>query len=141
MESNCREYVPTDLESLKVLMFELGYSVTLSELKDTVSEIYNQHGIIFVVEQEQQVIGCVCVVIDVRLAEGICAEIVSLVVSEEFRGQGLGKALVQVAENWATGRVGKIRVRTNTIRSAAHSFYESQGFDTIKTQKVFIKKL
>ena len=141
MEHYCREYQQDDLESLRQLMFELGYSVEWSELRETITEIYNQRGIILVSEKDNQVVGSVCVIIDARLAEGICAEIVSLIVSENFRGQELGKTLVSVAEKWAEKRVTKIRVRANTIRSAAHSFYESQGFKSIKTQKIFLKHL
>ena len=141
MEYYCREYQHNDLESLKTLMLELGYSVELPELRETITEIYNQRGIIFVSEQGNQVIGSVCVILDARLAEGVCAEIVSLIVSENFRGQGVGKTLIHVAEEWAKKRVRKIRVRANTIRRAAHSFYESKGFESIKTQKIFLKNL
>ena len=141
MEYYCREYQQNDLESLKQLMLELGYSVELPELRETIAEIYNQRGIIFVSEKENQVIGSVCVIIDARLAEGVCAEIVSLIVSENFRGQGVGKELISVAEEWAKKRVRKIRVRANTIRRAAHSFYKSKGFECIKTQKIFLKNL
>jgi len=51
------------------------------------------------------------------------AEIVSLVVSESARGQGIGKALVLAAESWANTRVNKIRVRANSTREEAHDFY------------------
>ena len=77
--------------------------------------------------------------LDVRLAEGIYAEIVSLIVSEKARGKGIGKALIKEAEKWATKRVDKIRVRANEIRQYAHAFYINQGFKYAKTQKVFIK--
>ena len=136
-----RKYVPDDLDALQDLMSQLGYAVALPELRHNIDEISNRGGEIIVAEKDGAVVGSVCVLIDARLAEGICAEIVSLIVSEKERGTGIGKALVREAEAWASDRVKRIRVRANVKRSAAHLFYESKGFHEIKTQKVFMKKL
>jgi len=139
MKHLCREYQQDDLAKLQNLMLELGYSVNLLELSENISEIYKKGGEIFITEIDGEVVGSVCVLIDARLAEGVYAEIVSLIVSENIRGQGVGKELVIEAENWARKHVNKIRVRANEARSLAHAFYKSQGYEEIKTQKVFIK--
>ena len=120
---------------------ELGYSVDQSELIENIKEILKRDGAVIVAEENNEIIGSVCVLIDVRLAEGIYAEIVSLVVSKKSRGKGVGKALVKEAEKWASYRVKKIRVRANEIRFSAHAFYQNQGYNHIKSQKIFIKKL
>jgi GNAT superfamily N-acetyltransferase len=78
---------------------------------------------------------------DARLAEGVYAEIVSLIVAQEARGKGIGKELLQEAESWAGKRVNKIRIRANEIRNSAHAFYKNQGYEEIKSQKIFIKKV
>jgi GNAT superfamily N-acetyltransferase len=122
-------------------MLELGYSIGLTELSDNIREIYKKGGEIFVAEKDGQVVGCLCVLMDIRLAEGLYAEIVSLIVSEKARGKGIGKELVQEAEAWASKRANKVRVRANGIRSSAHAFYKNQGYEEIKTQKIFIKKV
>jgi len=75
------------------------------------------------------------------LAEGIYAEIVSLVVSEKERGNGIGAGLLREAEKWASQRVNKIRVRANVVRDDAHKFYSRQGYEHTKSQKVFIKRV
>ncbi len=87
----------------------------------------------------ENVIGCVCVIIDTRLAEGVCAEIVSLVVDKSVRGKGVGKSLVIKAEEWAGKYIGKVRIRANETRKDAHLFYESLGYSYIKSQKIFSK--
>lgn len=139
MTSNCRLYEQEDLEHLQGLMLELGYSIKLKDLKNNIKEIRNKGGDVLVTEDSSGIVGSICVLIDARLAEGIYAEIVSLVVSERARGKGIGKSLVQQAELWARKRVKKIRVRANEIRESAHEFYEKQGYNHIKTQKIFIK--
>jgi GNAT superfamily N-acetyltransferase len=141
MHSHNRLYKEGDLDPLKRLMAELGYKVEIAELRKNVREIQESGGEIFVHELNGNVVGCVCVLIDVRLAEGIFAEIVSLIVSEKERGKGIGAGLVRVAEEWARQRVGKIRVRANVVREAAYSFYKSQGYRYTKSQNVFIKSV
>ena len=141
MKPICREYQESDLEPLKNLMAELGYPVELIDLENDINTIHKNGGEIFIAENQNNVIGSVCVLLDARLAEGIYAEVVSLIVSENYRRKGIGKILVEKAENWARKKVNKIRVRANEIRESTHLFYISQGYKEIKTQKIFIKRV
>lgn len=141
MSTLCRTYHHDDLEALQRLMLELGYCVEPGKLRTNISEIYQKGGEIFVAERNGITAGCVCVVMDVRLAEGVYAEIVSLIVSDNAQGKGIGKKLIEAAEAWARKRVNKIRVRANVIRNAAHAFYKRQGYEEVKTQKIFIKRV
>jgi len=139
MNIQYREYQDCDLDIFQKLMIELGYSIELSELERNIQEIKRRGGIVIVAERKSEVIGSVCAIIDVRLAEGLYVEIVSLVVSEKHRRKSIGKSLIKEAAIWAKNYVNKIRVRANTVRTSAHSFYESQGFEETKQQKIFIK--
>ncbi|MCG8687973.1 MAG: GNAT family N-acetyltransferase [Desulfobacterales bacterium] len=141
MPIHFRNYIESDLSQVRLLMEELGYPVPIEELMRNIAEIKNRGGQIIIAQEHDTVIGSVCVIIDVRLAEGIYAEIVSLVVNSEARGKGIGKALVKQAEQWAITHVKKIRVRANAVRKEAHSFYETLGYNCIKQQKVFRKTL
>jgi len=141
MKTTYRSYRPDELESLRGLMFELGYDVEASELRNNIREIYKQGGEVIMAVQDGEAIGSICVLMDARLAEGVYAEIVSLVVTKKARGKGIGKGLVKEAEIWAGHRVDKVRVRANEIRNFAHAFYKRQGYEEIKTQKLFIKKV
>lgn len=134
----CREQ---DLAELKSLMADLGYERTEQDLSVTVREIRQRRGEVFVADKQGNAIGCICALLDIRLAAGTYGEIVSLVVSERFRGNGVGRMLVAHAENWLGERVEKIRLRANTIRIQAHGFYSSLGYEEKKSQKVFVKKV
>ncbi|MGD9217079.1 MAG: GNAT family N-acetyltransferase, partial [Desulfobacteraceae bacterium] len=128
-------------KTIQGLMLELGYCVELTQLSINIHEIYKKGGQLFVAEKDGKVAGSVCVLMDARLAEGVYAEIVSLIVAQEARGKGIGKELLQEAESWAGKRVNKIRIRANEIRNSAHAFYKNQGYEEIKSQKIFIKKV
>lgn len=125
--------------SIQRLMLELGYPVEADDLKRNIEEILKRGGQLIIAEEERAIVGTVCVIIDARLAEGIYAEIVSLVVAVNARGKGIGKGLVKKAEDWAKERVHKVRVRANEVRHDSHLFYESKGYKQVKTQRIFIK--
>ncbi|OAZ98693.1 GNAT family N-acetyltransferase [Halomonas sp. G11] len=135
-----RKYTHQDAQALVLLMAQLGYDHSEESLSANISAVREQSGEVFVAEVAGNVRGCVSAIIDVRLAEGVKGEIVSLVVSEEARGQGLGKGLVLEAEKWLSGKVSVIRVRANARREQSHLFYESLGYSKDKTQAVLMKK-
>lgn len=74
-------------------------------------------------------------------SEGL-AEIGGLVVASEWRRKGIGRKLVEAAEGWAeTKSRGALRVRSNTTREAAHAFYAGMGFEKIKNQAVYQRRV
>jgi ribosomal protein S18 acetylase RimI-like enzyme len=141
MDIMYRPYKEADTEELLSLMAELGYSIPQEDFWRTIREIHKRDGAIFVAEVANKVIGSVSLLIDVRLAEGVSGEIASLIVSEKFRGLGIGKKLIQLAEKHLSKHVGIIRIRANVKREAAHDYYKALGYEEIKDQKVFIKPL
>ena len=69
-------------------------------------------------------------------------EIGGLVVHEDARGRGVGRALVSAAEDWARERgYTMVSVRSNVIRREAHEFYRGLGYEPTKSQFKFRKKL
>ncbi len=138
------DYKKIDLrDSFKLvkLLHQLGYKVDTNDIETNVSEIRERQGEVFVAKIADELIGCVNAIIDVRLAAGKTGEIVTLVVLEQYRGMGVGKALVATAEAWLAERVTTIRVRTNSIRAKAQQFYLAMGYQELKTQKIFKKDL
>lgn len=134
-----RKYTHQDAQALVLLMAQLGYDHSEKSLSANISAVREQGGEVLVAEVAGKVLGCVSAIIDARLAEGIKGEIVSLVVSKDARGQGLGKGLVLEAEKWLSGNVSVVRVRANALREQSHLFYESLGYRKVKTQAVLIK--
>jgi GNAT superfamily N-acetyltransferase len=69
-------------------------------------------------------------------------DVAGLVVDEAFRGRGVGRLLMDHAEQWARQRKCRIvHLRSNFKRATAHAFYEAIGYTHFKTQKTFRKEL
>jgi GNAT superfamily N-acetyltransferase len=126
---------------LKPLIHQLGYDLESFDIENNINQIRERGGEVFVARFNDEVIGCINAIIDVRLAAGTTGEIVTLVVLEQYRSKGVGKALLAVAEKWLAQKVSRIRVRTNSIRTQAHQFYRNAGYQELKTQKIFKKDL
>lgn len=139
----CKEFEDKYAEQVSHLLNQLGYNVGSDELPYRIENIReNDKGVVFLVLEEEKVIGCIHTMIVSRLAEGTCGEVVSLVVDESTRGKGTGKLLLDESINWLKMRgQTKVRIRCNTTREEAHKFYSHLGYTEKKSQKVFEKNI
>jgi GNAT superfamily N-acetyltransferase len=65
-------------------------------------------------------------------------EIGGLVVSEELRGEGIGRRLIEAVSEWGRARRhDHLWVRSNSRRTNAHQLDESVGFGREKTSYTF----
>ncbi len=133
-----------DAPRIAELCGQLGYPATPEQVVQRLRRLEgdNEHAIYVAETPEAGVVGwlhvCVCRTLEVDAQ----AEVSGLVVNEHYRGCGIGRLLMQRAEQWAREKgCWAVRLRSNVIRAGAHAFYEKLGYDTIKTQKVFRKVL
>ncbi len=68
------------------------------------------------------------------------ANIMALAVLPEAQGLGLGRRLLQAAEDWAQNRgLAGVRLNSGMDRTGAHAFYRRVGYTLRKEQKNFIR--
>jgi GNAT superfamily N-acetyltransferase len=96
------------------------------------AEIARGPGGVLVADVEGQVVG-VCQLIAFRHLQnrgGLCAEVESVHVHPDHRGQGIGGVLMRAAVHRAR-QLGCYRVQltSNMARPEAHRFYERLGFE------------
>lgn len=129
----------TDADALVALLPDLGYEAAADQIARRLAALRewpDQEA--FVAEIDGAVVG-LCHVQGVRMliSDGY-AEIQALVVSAARQGQGLGRKLVAHACEWAFARgYGRVRLRSNVAREAAHAFYEHLGFEKAKASYAF----
>jgi len=139
-----RRAQPTDLTIFTQLCAQLGYptdEAVFSRRFDTIS--VDDRQAVFAAEiGDGTVIGWLHVLTTMYLESEPFAEIGGIVVDEQYRRYGAGRALMQAAEDWARGQgLRAVRLRSNVIREKAHIFYRSIGYQQVKAQYTFEKEL
>jgi GNAT superfamily N-acetyltransferase len=127
-----RSILPPDLPAVAALLVELGYPVLVDDLPSRLERLQQDgHSAAFVATHDPHVIGLVTVhSFPAVHAAAPVALLTSLVVAESARGQGVGRRLVDAAENWARERgCARIIVTTAEHRSGAHAFYQGLGWE------------
>jgi GNAT superfamily N-acetyltransferase len=135
-----RNAVDQDLSALAMLMGELGYPVTAEVLSGRLQRLSPVVHTV-VAEAGGTVAGFIgyCPFNNYESDTPICW-IMALSVSQRFRRQGIGQALLAHVEEWCTrSGIRGMTVQSGEQRADAHTFYESCGF--LHTGRRFKKAL
>ena len=139
-----RQMRPEDTAAVAMLTTQLGYPATEDEIRrryDLIKDRWDAR--LFVAHQSgNRIVGWIHVQATYLLECDAHAEIWGLVVADTARGTGIGRRLVEAAEEWAQMRgLGEMAVRSNHLRTEALGFYEHLGYKVMKTQNAFRKNL
>ncbi|HET9178075.1 MAG TPA: GNAT family N-acetyltransferase [Terriglobia bacterium] len=133
-----------DAGAIADLSGQLGYPSSAASVRRRLRDLLGKpdHAIWVAENSGGSVAGWIHVFVHALLESDRQAEIGGLVIDENFRGHGAGKALVGRAERWAKSRrLVSVYARSNIIRKEAHAFYQKLGYKIIKTQHAFRKEL
>jgi GNAT superfamily N-acetyltransferase len=133
-----------DAPELASLCTELGYPSTPGDVSRRLGLLTQEPGhlVLVAVEDMDRPVGWIHVCIVNRLESEPMAEVGGMVVSEKWRGRGIGAALLAEAERWAlSAQIKTLRVRSNIVRERAHHFYARAGYSRTKTSHIFQKSL
>jgi len=139
-----RQMLPEDARAAADLTTQLGYPTTEAEIKKRFDSITKRWDARLLVASQPSlpILGWIHVQATYLLEADPRAAIWGLVVAESARGLGVGRALVEAAEEWAvTLGLQAMAVNSNTIRVQARGFYEHLGYKVAKTQNAFRKAL
>lgn len=145
-QSTCtvRSPRPGDFNRIAELSGQLGYSCTEEQVRSRLLAMGDSRQ--YAVYVAEFPAGCIAGWIGLYVFRSVelepFAEINGLIVDESVRSCGIGKLLLDAGERWAHS-VGcdMLSVRSNIIRDRAHQFYTRNGFELVKIQKAFRKKL
>lgn len=138
-----RDAILSDADEIARLTAELGYATNAEEIADRLSRVVDRRKqIVLVAVLEEKPAGWIQAQASEVLESGFRVEIVGLVVAERSRRRGVGRCLVEAAEQWAI-ELGApaIVVPSNSKRVESHSFYPALGFSPSKAQAVYRKAL
>jgi len=128
-----RQLRASDIQSAKTLLTQLGYDIDYGELSRRLRAVSCAHDHeMLIAEIEENVVGLMHIFVRPALEKPVEAIVQALVVDENFRGKGVGRALMSEAESWATRReLRSVALYAGSHREAAYDFYESIGFDNV----------
>jgi GNAT superfamily N-acetyltransferase len=133
----------SDADDVARLTTELGYTVEPPVLRERLSRILARADQRFLVaEAEGRTVAWLHAAIAEFVETGRFVLIAGLVVAESHRRRGIGRLLMERAEEWATEQgCPVVRLWSSSSRTRAHQFYERVGYTIIKTQYSFGKPL
>lgn len=142
MNLQIRPAIPDDAAPLAELATQLGYPSKPEQMAQRLALLPSLGSQVFVALLAERVAGFVQVSPHFPFLMDCAAEVAALVVDEQWRGRGIGHALLQAAEAWARQQgYSTMHVRTNIVRERAHAFYRREGYEVIKTALTFAKRL
>jgi len=133
VKMNIKNVELTDTQNLLTLYEQLGYVTTENALYRRLAKILrhpDSHMLVAMIENKPVGIVGFSEILDFFSDEAFI-KIGMLVVDEHFRGNGIGKKLIESVEFWAkTQNISAIMLNSgNRVeRKAAHEFYKSMGF-------------
>lgn len=143
-----RRMVHHDAAEVAALSGELGYPATPRLIEERLAGVqasppYQAAEILVAVEMRgAHVIGWVHVCVPLFLTGSRAASIWGLVVASTYRGRGVGRILMEAAEQWAVDRgCEEMRLTSAVRRVEAHAFYERLGYQVEKSQLVLVRSL
>jgi GNAT superfamily N-acetyltransferase len=132
---------PDDVETLRVLVAEMGYQVGTEQLHARLQALPEGHAV-YLAESGSDAIGWIHVLISHSLIVGPRAEIAGLAVAPNAQGKGVGSVLLSAIEEWTAQRgVETIYLRSGAERGEAHAFYLARGYQVVKTQLAMSKSI
>ena len=139
---NIRTAKIEDACRIQNLILQLGFDQSLNMIEAKLVKLLDSNNdIILIYEKDNYVVGLITLSFSTQLAfDGDIMTIGYLVIDEQFRGLGIGKALEEYAMQIAQSKkCSMIEVYSQLKRADAHRFYIRQGYQV--AEKFFIKEL
>ncbi len=126
-----------DLLGLLKLLFSIeeDFHFDAARQRRGLAMMLNRDGaVILIAEGERRVIGMCTGQLMISTAEGACSLLVEdVVVDEQWRGKGVGTALLKALEEWAKERkVSRFQLLADKSNDAGIRFYHKQNWQNTK---------
>lgn len=134
--------VSDHVDICKICNEALGYKCEKSLVKRRLEHLDKEREMVFVAEVGAKVVGFIHVEKYKILYLESMVNILGLAVANNYQKQGIGRKLMEAAEQWAKENdIYTMRLNSGMNRKEAHQFYQALGFDEEKEQLRLVKYL
>lgn len=134
--------VSDHVDICKICNEELGYECERNLVKRRLEYLNKEREMVFVAEVDSKVVGFIHVEKYKVLYLDSMVNILGLAVANNYQKQGIGRKLMEAAEQWAKENdIYTMRLNSGLSRKEAHQFYRALGFDKEKEQLRLMKYL
>jgi GNAT superfamily N-acetyltransferase len=132
-----------DADAIAALSGQLGYPVQPEVVRARLGLVLpREDQAVLVARDGDRILGWIHGADQLLVESERRCEIMGLVVDATVRRGGVGRALVAAIERWAAARgLALVSVRSAVHRAESHPFYERLGYERVKTQHVYRKRL
>lgn len=145
MTNRIRRARSADAVAIAELLGQLGYPQPSDGVRPRLDYwLRDETSTVFVWDVDGRVLGVAAVhVMPYFEKPGFFGRVMVLVVSEDVRGTGVGRALLAAAEDFTRERGGvAVELTSNRRREAAHAFYRRRGYkDSCESSGRFLREL
>ena len=129
-------------EMTEIISTSLGYPCSEELVAEKLNGVDKDREEVFVSVMGVTVKGIIHIEKYNTLYFNTLCNILGLAVANNAKRQGIGSELIKAAEDWARSKgVFAMRLNSGGKRSEAHTFYRNLGYDDVKEQLRFMKKL
>lgn len=141
-EISVRAMTQGDLPSLEPLLVQLGYDIVQDEVARRLAAVIEAPGhCLEVAERDGCIVGFIHFYARAAIEKPPEVIVQALVVDDGLRGSGIGRKLMQRAEDWAAANgYPSVALGTQTNRDDAHAFYERLGYHVAAKSYLMRKK-
>ncbi|WLI45472.1 GNAT family N-acetyltransferase [Pseudomonas beijingensis] len=136
-----RKALLTDAESVSKLLNQLGYQASPKLVRDKLEALeLSARDTVLLAQEGKNIIGVISLhVLELFHQPGRLGRITSLVIDDDFRGQGVGAMLVSAADAFFLEQLCvRAEVTSSDHRIQAHTFYQQQGYAV--DERRFVKR-
>jgi GNAT superfamily N-acetyltransferase len=132
-----------DADAIAALARQLGYDAAPSAVARRLPRILIRSDQQFLVaDHDGRPVGWIHMLVSEYVEADAFVVIGGLVVDREHRQHGIGRRLLEHAEEWAVQQgCSVVRLSSNVKRTGAHAFYQRVGYAILKTQHSFAKSV
>jgi GNAT superfamily N-acetyltransferase len=141
MKTLIEDAKPEDAARLVILLGQLGYPATHSQMLDTIRQHNSPTYKLLVAKQENKTLGFIALhFYNAFHHHAPIGRITAFCVDENARGAGIGSSLIKAAEEFFEQQgCFKIELTSNSKRANTHQYYLHRGY--IEGSRHFIKIL